>query len=235
MMVGRSVLLAGGTERGGWLREDGRRKHRNAVRSTARPSTGASRGFLIFNHDGITVLTPNCFVTFTPIFGYNIIMNAPALTAFAQGREEIWLWPSAVAAYYVTLHNSPLAPILFLTSIPAGAIFYTLYGALRDIVEDQEQISHTKNRHSRSDKTEPSEVFINAWSDALDTLFPSHWAAQIITTLGMITELLLFGWSLIWLFKRIIISYPPTITEIGLISLPLLSVAIIAAKFLWNS
>jgi len=97
-------------------------------------------------------------------------MNAPGLTSFTQGREEIWLWPSAVTAYYLTLHDSLLAPILFLVSIPAGAIFYTLYGALRDTVEDQEQISRTKNRHSRSDKTEPSEVFINAWSNAIDTL-----------------------------------------------------------------
>ena len=36
---------SGGNERGRWLREDGRRKHRNAVRSAASPSTGASGPF----------------------------------------------------------------------------------------------------------------------------------------------------------------------------------------------
>ena len=175
-------------------------------------------------------------------------MNAPGLTAFAQGREEIWLWPSAVAAYYLTLYDSLLALILFFISIPAGAIFYTLYGALRDIVEDQKQISRTKNRHSRGDKTDLSDILsnidnwrdtinsiIDAWGDVINSLLPSHWAAQIIAALGMIIELLLFAGSFLWLFKRIIVSSPPSITEIGLISLPLLSVAIIAAKFLWNS
>jgi len=162
-------------------------------------------------------------------------MNAPGPTAFAQGREEIWLWPSAVTAYYLTLSQSLLAPILFLVSIPAGAIFYTFYGSLRDIVEDQKQISRTKNRHSRENKIDSSEIVTDAWNDAFDVLFPSHQGAQIIATIGLVVELLLFAWAFGWLFKRIIVSYPPTITEIGLISLPLLSVAIIAAKLLWNS
>jgi len=162
-------------------------------------------------------------------------MNAPALTAFAQGREEIWLWPSAVTAYYLTIHDSWLAPILFLASIPSGAIFYTLYAALRDIVDSHKQIERKKNRNSQTENTEISKIFNNARNDALDTLFPSHWAAQIIVTLGMLTEFLLFGLSFVWLSMRIIFSYPPTITEIGLISLPILSAAIIGAKILWNS
>jgi hypothetical protein len=140
-----------------------------------------------------------------------------------------------VTAYYLTLHDSFLGLILFLVSIPAGAIFYTLHGTIRDIVDEQKQISRRKTQQSRGNKTDPSEIAINAWGDALDTLFPSHPAAQIILTLGMLIGILLFIFCFIWLSKRIIVSYPPTITEIGLISLPILSVAIVAARLLWNS
>jgi len=162
-------------------------------------------------------------------------MNTPGIAAFAQGREEIWLWPSAVTAYYLTLHDSLLAAVPFLISIPAGAIFYTLYAELRDIVDEQKQMSRTKTRHSRSNKTEPSEIIINAWTDAVDILLPFHPLAQIIVTFGMIIELLLFFLAFVWLFIRAVSSYTPAVTEIGLISLPVLSAAIIIAKILWNS
>jgi len=162
-------------------------------------------------------------------------MNVPGPHAFAQGREEIWLWPAAVTAYYFTLHDSLLGPILFLISIPAGAVLYTLHATLRDIVDEQKQISRRKSQHSRNSKITPSEIAINAWKEAMDDLLPSHRAAQVIIVSGMIIEFLLLILSFLWLSTRIITSSPPTITEIGLISLPVLSVAIMGAKLLWTS
>ena len=47
---------SGGTGRGRRLREDGRSKHRNEVRSAANPSTGAGGGFHAVSHGG-TVLS----------------------------------------------------------------------------------------------------------------------------------------------------------------------------------
>ena len=161
-------------------------------------------------------------------------MNAPGFSAFAQVREEIWLWPSAVTAYYITLHDSLLTAVLFLISIPAGAIFYTVHRKIRDIVDEKNQISRTKTRHSRSNKTEDSDIILNALDDALD-LLPSNWFAQIIVVFGMVIEIILFAFSFVTLVARIVSSYPPTITEIGLVSLPILSVAIIIANLLWNS
>ena len=180
------------------------------------------------------VWTPNGFIIFDRILFCTSVMNVPGPDAFAQGREEIWLWPSAVAGYYFTLHDSFLGSILFLMSIPAGAIFYTLHATLRDIVDEQKQINRRKSQHSRSSKTDPSKIAIDSWGEAIDSLLPSRPAAQVIIVVGMIIEILLIILSFLWLFKRIVTSYPPTITEVGLISLPVLSVTIIGAKLLWK-
>jgi len=182
----------------------------------------------------MNVWNSNGFIIFDRILFCTSVMNVPGPNAFAQGREEIWLWPSAVAGYYFTLHNPFLGPILFLMSIPAGAIFYTLHATLCDIVDEQKQVSRTKSQYSRSGKTDPSEIAIHAWREAIDSLLPSRPAAQVIIVVGMIIEIFLIVLSFLWLFKRIVTSYPPTITEVGLISLPVLSVTIMSVKLLWR-
>lgn len=160
-------------------------------------------------------------------------MNSPNLTAFLEGREEIMLWPTAVAAYYLTLHDSLLAAALFGASIFSGAISYTFYKKVRQIVESTKDHYSRKNRHSRGNETD-EDVYEDIFESVGD-LFPSHVVALWATIIGWIIEILLFILAFFWLLYLIAVSYPPSITEIGLISLPLMSGAVIISNILWNS
>ena len=71
-------------------------------------------------------------------------MKIASFRAFAQAREEIWFWPSAALAYYVTITDSALVLGGFVISLFAGAVTYKLHESLREFFEEKKYFSGSK-------------------------------------------------------------------------------------------
>lgn len=162
-------------------------------------------------------------------------MKSAGLTAFAQAREEIWLWPSAATAYYLTIHDSVLVMVGFFTSIVTGAITYKLHESLRKLFQEEKSITRVRNRVSRDGAGDSSELSMNLFQDLFDAISPSRPELQIVVVHGIIVNLSMFALLFLCLFVRVLRPPPPTVAEMSLFSLPLLLVATTLASVVWKS
>ncbi|SDM84008.1 hypothetical protein SAMN04487949_2764 [Halogranum gelatinilyticum] len=161
-------------------------------------------------------------------------MQSGSLSAFAKAREEIQLWPAATAAFYFTVNDSPWVLILFMMLTVAGAITYKMHEALREALTNRNRFSDVRNRNSRNkikNETNPFVVGFEVW----DATRPDNKVIRTLAVAGMATNLVAGGCLFIWLFLRLIGPVSPSITGVGLLSLPLLIAAMMASSIVWSS
>lgn len=162
-------------------------------------------------------------------------MKIASVRAFAQVREEIWFWPAAVLAYALTSNDSVLLMIGFVVSLLTGATTYKLHEIIREVFEEQKNISQVRRRVSRESKGESSIFSLETFQVLFNYVGPSRPASQFAVVGGMLLNILLFFVLYFWLIVRVGQSAYPTLTEMSLISLPLLIIAIIVSSVVWNS
>jgi len=162
-------------------------------------------------------------------------MKIASFRAFAQAREEIWFWPSAALAYYVTITDSALVLGGFVISLFAGAVTYKLHEALREFFEEEKSISQVRRRVSRKGTGDSSKLSFDFFQGLFDLIAPSRPASQITVVIGMLVNMILFFTLYLWLIQRVVRSASPTITEMSLFSLPPLMMAIAISSLVWNS
>ena len=161
-------------------------------------------------------------------------MQGGSLSAFAKAREEIQLWPAATMAFYYTTVDSIGALLVFLVLILSGAITYKMHEALREILPKERSFSEAKNRHSRSNVDYGGNIFeigLNVW----DGLSPDSTAMWLAVVAGMVVNLLSGILLFIWLGLRLVGPNTPSMTAVGLFSLPLLMLAMMVSSVIWTS
>lgn len=168
-----------------------------------------------------------------PLSGLPCRMKSGGLTAFAQAREEIWLWPSAAMAYYYTLNNSTRVMVAFFVSVVGGAMTYKLHERLRKIVEEERSIASVRRRVTR-DGRDSSGFPLEAMVDLFISLAPHHSFLKIVVLIGMLTNMGMFVLLFLWLFGQIQSPASPSVAAMSLFSLPLLMLATTTASIIWN-
>jgi hypothetical protein len=162
-------------------------------------------------------------------------MKLTGLKAFTKAREEIWFWPSAALAYLVTLEGSIVILVGFFISLFTGATMYKLHEALRELFEDEKDISRIRRRVSREGTANSSELSFDLLQDLFSLVAPSRPVSQLLVVVGMLANIMLFLLLYLWILWRVFSIASPTITVMSLFSLPLLMIAIASASLVWNS
>lgn len=162
-------------------------------------------------------------------------MKLAGLRAFTQAREEIWFWPSAALAYLITVDDSGVIMVGLFISLFTGATMYKLHESLRELFEDEKDISRVRRRVSREGAANSSKLSFELFEDLFDFVAPSRPAFQITVVIGMLANIILFILLYLWILWRVFGSVSPTISEMSLFSLPLLMIAIAGASLVWNS
>jgi uncharacterized protein YneF (UPF0154 family) len=163
-------------------------------------------------------------------------MKTGSATAFAKFREEIQLWPAAVMAFIVTEHGSIGALVLFGTLVFTGATTYRLHETVRKgmMASASSREQEVREVNSRDGVYNPSETHIKNILNFSDALVPKRRIVRIIVLLAILANLAAGLWLFGWLMGRVLGPAPPTVTVMGLVSLPLLMIATTVASLLWN-
>jgi uncharacterized membrane protein len=166
-------------------------------------------------------------------------MKTGGLDAFAEQREEIWLWPAAALAYLYTVDGSILLAVGFVASIFTGAVWYNLHRVLRQWVEDRRPKSNVRKRNSRAGVNESVMPDSEALSALYESLFPDRSGIMFALVIAMLLNLLFGTLALVILVLRtgeaVLSGINPSLVSVGLLSLPLLVIASMVTRLAWSA
>ena len=161
-------------------------------------------------------------------------MRVGSPSAFAEAREEIQLWPAAAVGYYLTHHYTHYVIGLFVITLFTGAITYKVHSELRNILKKEKRLNEVRQRVSRDGQSNSSDfrMFIRTLQGLWDAISPNNRAFQGIVWGGMAVNLIVGLYLFRWMGGQVVGQTSPTVTTIGLFSLPLLMLATIIASLI---
>ena len=137
-------------------------------------------------------------------------------------------------AYYYTTNNTIWTIVLFLLVIQSGAITYKMHEALKGIIPKEKNSSKVKNRKSRNNVQHENSLF-DVGQKTWGLMRPESGLMRTITIIGMVLNLIVGILLFFWLALRLVGPISPTVTGVGLISLPLLMFAMMTSSIIWTS
>lgn len=162
-------------------------------------------------------------------------MRTGSPRAFAEARQEIQLWPAAAVGYYLTYHYSPYVMGLFIVTLFTGAITYKVHGGLRELVQEEKRLNSIRQRVSRDDQDSRVRMFKRTFVGIWDIITPDNRLLRLIVWTGMTVNLLVGLYFFWWMGLQLTGQTSPTITVLGLFSLPLLMLATIIASLILSA
>ncbi|WP_332899135.1 hypothetical protein [Haladaptatus sp. CMSO5] len=161
-------------------------------------------------------------------------MQNPGLGAFAKAREEIQFWPAANLVYFYTITDSKWILAGILLFLVTGGITYKIHEAIRRELPEQKNITKVKRQNSRrGDKYDSGigDFAVEFWKSSR----PENATAKRIAVIAMALNVGAFFVFLLLLPYQLLSSATPSVTAVGLISLPLLMLAIIGGSVVWTA
>lgn len=161
-------------------------------------------------------------------------MRTGGPSAFAEARQEIQLWPAAAVGYYLTNHYSLLVMGLFVVTLFTGAITYHVHKVLREIIEEEQAATKVRQRVSRGRREHESraKTILRTVQGFLELISPENIVFRIIVWGSMVVNLCVGLGLFWWLGGQVSGQSSPTITALGLFSLPVLMIATIGASLI---
>lgn len=158
-----------------------------------------------------------------------------ALKAFAEGKAEMGFWPAATMVYLYSLGGGLFEFILICLFAFSGAITFNLLNNVRKGLKRAQEWQTTRKKVGRPGvNSGNSAEDIAGMADAVLGYFPDNRIAWGIVLLGLILDV--FGGGVLFMELVSIVAFQnnPDIAAVGLLSLPLLYISVVATILIWN-